>query len=238
MSIAEQNSAQIERLKTIIANAFTKCSAKKATMPTDRKIANLPDCIDSIVVPSGTKPEVITTNGEHNVKEYEFAQVNVQPKTQSKNVSPAVAAQTFYPDSGYDGFYQFTVNGIKTYYNTYTPTSNLQDITIDFGFVPKMIAIITCKSIVRDSTYSFISSWVWENVTSEIRQRVNYVCSTSVSSTNTGVTQGAGTGSFPSSLSGTKFTWKLSASTATNYKFRFKSGSGDEPQYYVFAWGV
>ena len=192
--------------------------------------------LSGYILPSGTKPDEITTNGKHDVREYEFAQVNVQPKMQAKTVSPAVAAQIFSPDNGYDGFRQFTVNGIKTYYNTYTPTSNLQDITIDFGFVPKMIAIITCKSIVRDSTYSFISAWVWENVTSEIRQRVNYVCATSVSSTNTGVTQGAGTGSFPSSLSGTKLTWKLSASTATNYKFRFKGG--DEPQYYVFAWGV
>lgn len=130
MNIAEQNSAQIERLKTIIANAFTKCSAKKATMPTDRKIANLPDCIDSIVVPSGTKPEVITTNGEHNVKEYEFAQVNVPIP---------------------DGYVNFT----HYYTNSYTQTANTLETshTFNCGFKPKAVLI----SLNTDTTLTTVN---------------------------------------------------------------------------------
>ena len=154
-------------------------------------------------------------------------------KTQTKAVTPTTSSQNVTPDSGYDGLSQVTVNKVQTYYNTYTPTSDLQDISINFGFVPKLISVITATSIVRASSYSYISAWTWDNTTGEVRQRVNYVCSTSVSSTNTGVTQGGGTGSFPSSISGTTFTWKLSSSTSTNYKFRFKSGA----TYHIYAWG-
>lgn len=122
---------------------------------------------------------------------------------------------------------------LKTYYDTYTPPSDTANISVDLGFNPKGVAIITRKSIARSSSYSYLSSWVWENVTGTVRQSVNYVCGTFIENSSDGVTQGAGTGSFPSGVSGTTFTWNLSESTATAYKFRFKGGA----IYYIYAWG-
>ena len=54
------------------------------------------------IMPSGTKPEEITSNGRHNVKEYEFADVNVSDsqhfafgyKTMSANTSFEVTGIT------------------------------------------------------------------------------------------------------------------------------------------------
>lgn len=55
MSVAEQNNAQIERLKGLIKDSFTACSEKDATMPSTELFANLPGTIRSIQtgVPDG-----------------------------------------------------------------------------------------------------------------------------------------------------------------------------------------
>ncbi len=48
MSVIEQNNAQIERLRSAIAEAYAACDEKEATMPSDEVIANLASCIRSI----------------------------------------------------------------------------------------------------------------------------------------------------------------------------------------------
>lgn len=121
---------------------------------------------------------------------------------------------------------------LQTYHGTYTPNSDMSDISFTFDFVPKGIAIITRTTIARASTYSYIGSWVWMDGADPI-QAVNYVINTDHTSGANGATQGAGTGSFPTTLSGKTFTFKLSATTTTGYNFRFKKGA----EYHIYAWG-
>ena len=60
MSIA----SEIQRIKNNIANAYTNCSNKGATIPSTQNCANLATCINSIptgITPTGTLN--ITENG-------------------------------------------------------------------------------------------------------------------------------------------------------------------------------
>lgn len=67
--------------------------------------------LSGYILPSGTKPDVITTNGKHNVKDYEFAQVNV-----SDSQHFAFNYKTMTANAN------FEVTGIKDQQgNTFTP---------------------------------------------------------------------------------------------------------------------
>lgn len=56
---------------------------------------------------SGTRE--ISENGEYNVKEYEFAKVNVQPPLQEKVVAPSEELQQIVPDRGAYGLSEVSV---------------------------------------------------------------------------------------------------------------------------------
>lgn len=104
--------------------------------------------------------------------------------------------------------------------------SDATTLSYTFDFVPKVLCLISQTSVTKSSTNSYIVSWLWDNSTGSVQQRVLYVASSAISSLS--VTQGSGTGTFPLTISGTKVTWSpsttLTNSSGKNYNFRFKSG--------------
>ena len=66
----------------------------------------------NVEVPAGTGAtgtREISENGEYNVKEYEFAKVNVQPPLQEKVVAPSEELQQIVPDEGAYGLSEVSV---------------------------------------------------------------------------------------------------------------------------------
>ena len=67
---------------------------------------------DGYVKPSGALS--ITTNGTKDVTTYASVNVNVEPKLQTKTVSPTTSQQNITPDNDYDGLSKVTVNAMPT----------------------------------------------------------------------------------------------------------------------------
>ncbi len=136
MSVIEQNNAQIERLRSAIAEAYAACDEKEATMPSDEVIANLASCIRSIqhgipdgyVIPSGSVN--ITTNGSHSVSGKATANVNVP-------------------------------NTLVTARERQTPTSNVRTLTFNIdldGATPNVIFVFAENLTSLNSTDTLIDA--------------------------------------------------------------------------------
>ena len=83
-----------------------------------------------------TETKTVTTNGKYNPtsgKYFSSVTVNVPQETfntQEKVVTPTEFAQTIYPDNGYNGLFQITVNPISpTYVGSAVPTKGTTAIT-------------------------------------------------------------------------------------------------------------
>lgn len=79
--------SEITRINTNIANAYTACNNKGATMPATQNSANLATCVSSI--PTATEPMLA-----------------------SLTVTPSTTAQTLTPPSGTDGYNTVTVSAV------------------------------------------------------------------------------------------------------------------------------
>ena len=93
------------------------------------------------VQPSGIKDitnDPITTNGDHTIQDlenYEGVKINVNvgvaPNLQQKTVTAGVQAETFQPDSGYDGMSEVTVNPTPSQSKTVTAGTTQTTVTPD-----------------------------------------------------------------------------------------------------------
>lgn len=93
------------------------------------------------VQPSGIKDitnDPITSNGDHTIvdlENYEGVKINVDvgaaPNLQQKTVTAGVTAETFQPDTGYDGMSQVTVNPTPSQSKTVTAGTSQTTVTPD-----------------------------------------------------------------------------------------------------------
>lgn len=92
----------IQSMKDNLANAYTKLANKRAVIPSEKNIANLAACADSIV-----------------------------PKLQVKTVNPSTSQQTISADSGYDGLSSVPVNAVTSSIDSNIVAGNIKkDVTI------------------------------------------------------------------------------------------------------------
>ncbi|MBR4983989.1 MAG: hypothetical protein IKY94_15770 [Lachnospiraceae bacterium] len=108
------------------------------------KVAPIPD---AYIIPTGTLD--VTTNGTHNVKNYESVNVDVptdsvEIKLQEKSVASSTTIKYVTPDDGYDGLSKVTVSPIQT--ETLTVTKNgtyTAPTTPYYRFYNKVIVDVT-----------------------------------------------------------------------------------------------
>lgn len=77
---------------------------------------------NNYIAPTGTK--MIAENGTHDVREFEFAEVNVVPKLQDKTVTPSWSEQIVEPDEEFDGLKTVTVMATEQP-QLYAPTASI-----------------------------------------------------------------------------------------------------------------
>ena len=148
MSIAEQNNAQIERLRSAISDAYTACNEKGATMPSSEIIENLGNCIRSIqggvpfatgIVSNVTAGQTFSITGIKDEKTNKAFDVKgfigyIEPTTATNYVSggskPATVAfiKTQYLDkviciAAYSSAYSVRINPNSTTYITISGNS-------------------------------------------------------------------------------------------------------------------
>ena len=104
---------KLNEIKTAKENIKKSLKAKGKEAGEDiREYSSIIDSLEAGVVPTGTLE--ITKNGEHNVKNYEFANVNVTPLLQEKSVSPTTSEQQVVADNEYDGLRKVVVNAVDS----------------------------------------------------------------------------------------------------------------------------
>lgn len=134
----------IGKLNQVIQKVYPQLQSKTATpseevqvIEADRGVYGLKkvtinEIPSEYVIPTGSVN--ITSNGNHNVSGKETANVNVQPVTQSKTITPTKQTQNVVPDQNYDGLNEVIVNPIPDDYIIPSGTKNIttngtQDVT-------------------------------------------------------------------------------------------------------------
>ena len=105
-------------------------------------------CTDDIIIRPKLQSKTVTTNGsvtsDSGYCGLSDVQVNVQPKLQTKEVTPTKEKQVVQPDSSYDGLSQVTVNAMPEQTKTITITENgTETVTPDDGKVLTSVTITT-----------------------------------------------------------------------------------------------
>jgi len=93
--------SEIQRIKTNIANAYTSCNGKGATMPATQNSVNLATCVSSI--PTATEPTLA-----------------------SLTITPSTTAQTLTPPSGTDGYNTINVGAVTSAIDSDIKASNIK----------------------------------------------------------------------------------------------------------------
>lgn len=105
-------------ITTSLLDDLADAIAEKTGESTPLTIAEMTDAVEDITLPSGSIN--ISTNGSHDVTDYETAVVAVPasaPNLQTKtNISPTESSQTITPDAGYDGLDSVQINAIPSSY--------------------------------------------------------------------------------------------------------------------------
>lgn len=105
----------VQAAATLVPNTTTQTAVASGRYTTGAvTVAPIPS---EYVKPSGSKN--VTENGSHDVRLYEFVNVEVpqeEPTLQAKTATPTESQQSVTPDSGYDGLSEVTVNAIPEGY--------------------------------------------------------------------------------------------------------------------------
>lgn len=126
LTVSEPTAIELE-----VIEAKIKPEQTKTVTPTYEAQTVLPDAgttlgqVNVEAIPDPTTIKEIGSNGDHDVRRYGVARVDVQPTLQSKTATPTEQAQTVLPDTGYDGLESVEVARIPTEYIIPTGTKNI-----------------------------------------------------------------------------------------------------------------
>ena len=136
--------SEIQRIKTNIANAYTSCNNKGATMPTTQNSNNLASCVNSI--PTATEPALV-----------------------SLTVTPSTTARTITPPSGTDGYNTVNVSAVTSAIDSDIVAGNIKsgvNILGVTGTVTELVGETRTVSITSTSGNTFTPSSGKNGITS------------------------------------------------------------------------